>query len=251
MTDDAHLDALCAEYLDRLRDSLGDLAPGDRRQIIDQVSEHILSARASLPAQTEAGVRDILERLGTPEEIAASAAADEQVRAQRRYPVLLGAVVVVLIVVGVGLAALLGAFSGGGSVHGAPSGTVAVPSVAGQQVSVAIQRLAATGLSYTLHHVSSNQPPGTVLEQQPAGGFRAGSTSKVTLTVSGAEAVITVPNVTMESQAEAEGDLSAAGLQSRVVVKPGGPSVPGTVVSQSPAAGSAASQHGVVNLTVS
>jgi len=272
MTDDADLDALCGDYLAKLSDSLAGLPPADRRQIIDQVSEHIATARSALPAQSEAAVRDILERLGTPEEIAASAAGEEGPRPpmRGRKPLLVGAgAVVVLIVVGVGLAALLGAFSSGGngsvqsnllppqtSPSGSgstttPAGVVIVPSLAGQNVSAAVQQLVTTGLSYTLTYVSGTEPVGTVVEQSPAGGSRVEPTTQVRLTVTGTQVSVTVPNVIGQSQAQAQAALSAAGLDVRFVTKTNGSAVPGTVTDQAPAAGSTVAQQSSVTLTVS
>ena len=267
MTDDADLDAICTEYLERLRESLGDLSAEDRRQILDQVSEHISSARAALPEQTEAAVREILERLGTPREIAASAELEggEPLPPHSRNQILVGAAVaVVVVVIGVGIAALAGAFTSStpssvrsilapprSSSTGESVGTVAVPTITGQQLAAATQVLSMLGLNYTVSYVTSNQPVGTVLIQNPSGGARVDSGSKVLLTVSGTQAALTVPNLIGQSQAQAEASLSAAGLGAQVVVKSGGSSTPGIVVAESPVAGSMVSPHSIVVLTVS
>ena len=267
MADDADLDAICAEYLERLRESLGDLSAEDRRQIVDQVSEHISSAWAALPQQTEAAVREILERLGTPQEIAASAELEggKPLPPHSRNPILIGAAVaVVLVVIGVGIAALAGAFTRStpssvqnifapprSSSTGVSVGTVTVPTVTGQQLAAATQELSTLGLKYTVSYITSNQPVGTVLVQNPSGGARVDSGSKVLLTVSGTQAALTVPNVIGQSQTQAEASLSAARLGAQVVMKPGGSSTPGTVVDESPVAGSRVPPHSIVVLTVS
>jgi beta-lactam-binding protein with PASTA domain len=75
--------------------------------------------------------------------------------------------------------------------------------------------------------------------------------SKVLLTVSGTQAALTIPNVIGQSQAQAEASLSAAGLDAQVVMKPGESSTPGTVVDESPVAGSSVSPQSIVVLTVS
>jgi uncharacterized membrane protein len=267
MVDDAHLDAICADYLERLRGSLGSLSAEDRRQILDQVSEHISSARAALPQQTEAAVREILERLGTPQEIAASAALerDDPFPSHHRNPMLVGVtVVVVLVVIGVGIAALAGAFTNStlpgvrnvvsparSSSTGRLVSTVSVPTITGQQLASATQVLSTMGLNYTVSYVASNQDPGTVVSQHPNGGARVEPASKVLLAVSGAQAASTIPNVIGKSQAQAEASLSAAGLDPRVVVKPDGSSTPGTVVDEAPVAGSRVPPQSIVVLTVS
>ena len=45
----------------------------ERSQIVDGIEEHVAAALAELDAPTEADVRNVLERLGDPEAIAADA----------------------------------------------------------------------------------------------------------------------------------------------------------------------------------
>lgn len=73
------VDLLVSDYLERLtRASYG--LPEDRRvELLEEISEHIDSARAAGAAADEAAVCTLLDRLGEPEEIAASARDDESV----------------------------------------------------------------------------------------------------------------------------------------------------------------------------
>jgi len=64
--------ALVEEYLGRLRAALAGHPADQQREVLAEVESHIASARAELPGG-EASVRTVLERLGDPEEIAASA----------------------------------------------------------------------------------------------------------------------------------------------------------------------------------
>jgi beta-lactam-binding protein with PASTA domain len=273
MANDADLNAICSEYLERLRGSLADLPPEDQRQIVEQVSEHISSARAALPQQTEAAVRDILERLGTPQEIAASAALEGEERfPDRPKRLLIGtAAAVVLVVFGVGIAALAGAFTTSSpstvrstvnpstsSTTEEPVGTLVVPTLLGESLAQATQTLHALGLGHTVNYTHGPQPPGTVLIQEPTGGSRVVGSSKVVLTVSGSassvneQALGTVPNVIGQSEAEAAQAVTAAGFDVQVITKPGGSAPPGTVLEEAPVAGSrAASPQAIVVLTVS
>jgi hypothetical protein len=58
------------EYLDDLRRATRDIPPRRRREILADIESHF---DASLtPASSEADIRDVIERLGTPEEIAAA-----------------------------------------------------------------------------------------------------------------------------------------------------------------------------------
>jgi hypothetical protein len=67
------VDALILRYLQDLEGQLQDLPAGRRRELLDEVGEHITAARADLDPETEAGVRSLLERLGDPADIAAEA----------------------------------------------------------------------------------------------------------------------------------------------------------------------------------
>jgi uncharacterized membrane protein len=70
-------DVAVADYLDDLRDELGDLPADRRRELVREIEAHIGQARARLDDPfSEAEVRTLLARLGTPEEIAAEARED-------------------------------------------------------------------------------------------------------------------------------------------------------------------------------
>ena len=66
-------DKLVERYVKHLDVELDDLPRARRREIVDDISGHIAEARAGLEAETEAGVRNILDDLGDPAEIAAEA----------------------------------------------------------------------------------------------------------------------------------------------------------------------------------
>jgi hypothetical protein len=68
-------DELVAEYLERLRGALAAAGCPQSRgvEIVDEVSAHIREARASMAGDDEAAVRELLDRIGSPDEIAAEA----------------------------------------------------------------------------------------------------------------------------------------------------------------------------------
>ena len=66
-------DKLVERYLKHLDVELDDLPRDRRREIVDEIAGHIAEARADLQPETEAGVRNILEGLGDPAEIATDA----------------------------------------------------------------------------------------------------------------------------------------------------------------------------------
>jgi len=70
-------DTLVNDYLDRLEAELADFSSARRRELVQEIAEHIAEARASLEVETEAEVRNLLDRLGDPAEIAAEARGPE------------------------------------------------------------------------------------------------------------------------------------------------------------------------------
>jgi uncharacterized membrane protein len=66
-------DKLVERYLKHLDVELDDLPRDRRREIVDEIAGHIAEARADLEQETESDVRNILEGLGDPAEIATDA----------------------------------------------------------------------------------------------------------------------------------------------------------------------------------
>jgi hypothetical protein len=60
-------------YFDRLERELADLPPQRRRDLMEEIRDHVGQALASNPNPTEADVRNVLDRLGDPAEIASEA----------------------------------------------------------------------------------------------------------------------------------------------------------------------------------
>jgi uncharacterized membrane protein len=68
-------DDLVADYLERVRRAGAGLPPERREELITDLRDHLLVARAELAPETEAGVRTLLDRLGDPAAIVAEATA--------------------------------------------------------------------------------------------------------------------------------------------------------------------------------
>ena len=66
-------DQLVDDYLRRLNRELADLPRARRREVVEEITEHIAEARAALPVESEADVRNLLDRVGDPSELAADA----------------------------------------------------------------------------------------------------------------------------------------------------------------------------------
>lgn len=68
-----HTDPLVDDYLRRL-DAAASALPAHRRdELVSQIRDHLQEALRQAPAGDKAAVRNVLERLGPPEEIAAAA----------------------------------------------------------------------------------------------------------------------------------------------------------------------------------
>ena len=70
------VDTIVSDYFARLRRALASLPRSRRNQLLEDLREHVIMARSGLGEETELSVREILEHLGTPEDIAAEALAD-------------------------------------------------------------------------------------------------------------------------------------------------------------------------------
>ena len=97
---------------------------------------------------------------------------------------------------------------------------------------------------------SSTVEKGLVISTNPAAGIEVQHGSPVTVYVSSGPQEASVPEVTGESQAAATAALAAAGLKETVLKREVAEPSPGTVISQSPAAGSSVRVGGQVTIVV-
>jgi uncharacterized membrane protein len=79
-------DKLVERYLKHLDVELDDLPRDRRREIVDEIAGHIAEARVGLEDETEADVRNILEGLGDPADIAEDARERFDVRLPQPAP---------------------------------------------------------------------------------------------------------------------------------------------------------------------
>src|SRR5438045_9525547 len=75
-----HAAQLVDEYLQRLEREMTDLSPDSRNEIIDEIRRHIAEERGGLADESDAALRNLLERLGDPADIAAEARGGEKAR---------------------------------------------------------------------------------------------------------------------------------------------------------------------------
>jgi hypothetical protein len=68
-----HTDALVNDYLHRLEAAASGLPAHRREELISEIRDHLQEGLRQTPTSDEAAVRNLLERLGPPEEIASAA----------------------------------------------------------------------------------------------------------------------------------------------------------------------------------
>ena len=95
---ETHTDRLVDDYLKQLDLELADLPRLRRREIVEEISEHIAEALTASPSQGETEVRALLDRLGDPAEIAGEAR--ERFGVQPRKPRALETATLILLLVG-------------------------------------------------------------------------------------------------------------------------------------------------------
>lgn len=100
------MDQLIQEYLDRLAKATQGLPPAQRAEIKSEIEEHITVSLSQSEDQGEARVRTILDRLGSPEDIAREAGARPDGAVRRRVGAFELVTVILLLIGGVVLPVL-------------------------------------------------------------------------------------------------------------------------------------------------
>jgi uncharacterized membrane protein len=184
----AKTDELVQDYLQRLHTALRPLPQSRREQLVSEITEHIEQGRVGAQGHSEAAVRELLDRLGEPEDIAAAALTDEPANVQngRRIGGLTVAIaLIILLAIGVTTAGLMGAFTSGDTgttfLRLTPT-TIQVPLVIGQTASEVTGELRSVGLkSQIVLRPSDSVPMGIISSESPVGGSKVASGSKIQL----------------------------------------------------------------------
>jgi beta-lactam-binding protein with PASTA domain len=130
-------------------------------------------------------------------------------------------------------------------------GSLALPNVNNKKSDEAVKILREKGFEPTTQSQPSDTVgKGLVISTDPTTGVEVQVGSPVTVLVSSGPAEVSVPNVTNESQANATATLAAAGLKVTVLKREAAEPQAGTVVSQSPSAGSRAKVGSQVTIVV-
>ena len=126
-----------------------------------------------------------------------------------------------------------------------------VPSVVGQPYEQAASALEGAGFKVVRQNVDSDQPAGTVVDQNPGSGASAPAGTTVTLSVSKGPVEEQVPDVSSQAEDDAIATLEASGFQ--VDVQREGtddPALDGFVLRQDPAGGAQAPKGATVTIVV-
>src|SRR5436853_351678 len=140
---------------------------------------------------------------------------------------------------------------------GTPPPTVPVPNVVGQTQAAATSAITSAGLTTgtVTQQSSTTVASGSVISQSPAAGTSVAKGSAVNLVVSSGApppTPVTVPNVVGQTQASATSAITSAGLTAGAVTQQSSTTVAsGSVISESPAAGTSVARGSAVNLVVS
>jgi beta-lactam-binding protein with PASTA domain/predicted Ser/Thr protein kinase len=130
-------------------------------------------------------------------------------------------------------------------------GVLGLPNVNGKGSTEAVKILREKGFKPTTQSQSSESvEKGRVISTDPAAGIEVQVGSPVTVFVSSGPKEVDIPEVTNESQAAATATLAAAGLKVTVVKREVAEPAAGTVISQSPEAGSQLKVGGGVTIVV-
>jgi serine/threonine-protein kinase len=128
---------------------------------------------------------------------------------------------------------------------------VQVPDVVGQPYANAAGALQGAGFTVTRVEIESDDPKDVVVAQDPTSGAQVPKGSKITLSVSKGPAESQVPDVTFQSQPDAEKLLRGAGFRISVVPQDvTDPGEDGIVLNQDPPGGTVAKPGTTVTISV-
>ncbi len=130
-------------------------------------------------------------------------------------------------------------------------GVIGLPNVNGKGSAEAVKILREKGFQPTTQNQSSDSvEKGRVISTDPAAGIEVQVGSPVTVFVSSGPKEVSVPEVTGEAQADATATLAAAGLKVNVSKREVAEPAAGTVISQTPGAGTQLKVGGQVTIVV-
>jgi eukaryotic-like serine/threonine-protein kinase len=136
---------------------------------------------------------------------------------------------------------------------GTPASSVSVPNVTGKSEAAAVSALQAAGLVARVYRQSSaSVAKGMVSGQMPPAGTQAARGGTIGISVStGPDSLLSVPDVTGKTAAQAKSAIEAAGFVAESVDQPSESVAKGSVITQLPTSGSKAPPGSTVVIAVS
>ena len=129
---------------------------------------------------------------------------------------------------------------------------VLVPGVVGKTSNDAVAALTAKGLVANVFKISSDKPADTVIAQDPKGGTKVYTKTKVRINVSSGPKPISIPDVRGSTYPSASSQLQALGFAvARAPDVQSNTAAAGIVIDQQPAGGTSAAKGSTITLTVS
>ena len=129
--------------------------------------------------------------------------------------------------------------------------TVTVPNVVGMTQEEADQTLVDMGFVVQVQQGESDEPEGTVFDQDPDANQQVPEGATVTIMVSSGPGTVAVPDVTGRPEAEARNALAEVGLQASRTEEASNDVPAGNVIRTEPSAGSQVEPNATVTLVVS
>ncbi len=199
--------------------------------VAEQGEELLARQRRRRPAPSPTGPRadQLTTAMVTPTSTALTPAPPVLVPARRRWPGRRFVVGLVTVVVVLGVAGIVAGFLVGGG-----SGTARVPSLVGEDGTVALQRLASIGLHSQVRPADGTAPAGRVTAQDPRPGATVARGAVVTLGVGSGYVVIDRASLVGQPAARAEAALATLGLRGTVTSTVSASGTSGTVLSVTP-----------------
>jgi len=261
------LDGMVNEYLRDLENALAMLDPIHRAQLVQEIQQHIAELRSMQQVRNSSEMKNLLDQVGSPGDIAAAAMEDGDdgpaSKSRPRGKATLAAIGAAVI------AALVLSLTLGSTTHHAPpakshqaqtTATLTVPDFIAMSQAQAVVALEAAGFRPSeIRNVSSRSiPPGLVVTQSPGAGTRVEKGSKVSLSISAgpsgsgiAFGTVTMLNVFGQSQAQVSAELASLGLNCAVHRVPSASTPIGLVIATYPPAGSKVPSGSTISITVS
>lgn len=230
--------------------------PSERYRTAEEFSRALLDVRADLdgatgatrviPAAAPAGATEVMPQATAATRVQPGRGvpppSPEPPPSRRRWPWIVGAVLIALLVAA-------GAFA---LMSGNGTDTVAIPDVAGQSAADAQRTLEDLGLVVVARNaVDDTVEQGRVIRTDPPAGTTVDEGSTVTLLVSGGPGLETVPDVVGLDSTAARAAIVQAGFEVDVVEQASDTVPEDRVISQQPGAGGQAERGSLVTLTVS